>query len=103
MSDFVDVSDQKKRFKVSESTSHQYHPDTDDEEDSTDDEEIEVVSEANETDNDEEDIDPNNQLLGMTFEELAQSVSVVSTVSFATRHIKQSLVGCIQSGRSKRV
>ncbi|KAI4662681.1 uncharacterized protein J4E79_003990 [Alternaria viburni] len=73
-SDFLDISDQKKRFKVSETTSHQYHPDTDDEEDSTDDEEIEVVSEANETDNDEEDIDPNHQLLGMTFEELAQSI-----------------------------
>ena len=82
-SDFLDVSDQKKRFKVSETTSHQYHSNTDDE-DSTDDEEIEVVGEADETDDDEEDIDPTQQLLGMTFEELAQSVSVVSTVSFAT-------------------
>ncbi|KAI4635829.1 uncharacterized protein J4E87_000786 [Alternaria ethzedia] len=77
-SDFLDVSDQKKRFKVSETTSHQYHPDTD-EEDSTDDEEIEVVSEANETDSDEEDIDPNHQLLGMTFEELAQSPEGIAT------------------------
>jgi len=101
--DFIDVSDQKKRFKVSETTSHQYHPDTDDEEDSTDDEEIEAVSEATETDNDEEDIDSNHQLLGMTFEELAQSVSVVSTVSFATCNIKPPLVGCIQLGRRQRV
>ncbi|KAI4649594.1 hypothetical protein J4E93_003914 [Alternaria ventricosa] len=84
-SDFLDISDQKKRFKVSETTSHQYHLDTDDEEDSTDDEEIEVVSEANETDNDgEDDIESNHQLLGMTFEELAQSVSGVSTVPFTT-------------------
>ncbi|KAI4946595.1 hypothetical protein J4E91_007284 [Alternaria rosae] len=72
-SDFLDVSDQKKRFKVSESTSHQYHPDIDDEDYGTDDEEIEVGSEANGTDNDEEDGDSNHQLLGMTFEELAQS------------------------------
>ncbi|KAI4621564.1 hypothetical protein J4E80_003934 [Alternaria sp. BMP 0032] len=84
-SDFLDVSDQKKRFKVSETTSHQYHPDTDDEEDSTDDEEIEVVSEANETDNDEEDIDPNHQLLGMTFEELAQSFGISETLLSSIR------------------
>ncbi|KAI4924028.1 hypothetical protein J4E85_008187 [Alternaria conjuncta] len=85
MSDFVDVSDQKKRFKVSETTSHQYHPDTNDEEDSTDDEEIEVVSEANETDNDEDDIDPNHQLLGMTFEELAQSFGISETLLSSIR------------------
>ncbi|KAI4689386.1 uncharacterized protein J4E88_002738 [Alternaria novae-zelandiae] len=83
--DFLDISDQKTRFKVSETTSHQYHPDTDDEEDSTDDEEIEVVSEANETDNDEEDIDPNHQLLGMTFEELAQSFGISETLLSSIR------------------
>ncbi|KAI4908857.1 hypothetical protein J4E90_008594 [Alternaria incomplexa] len=83
--DFIDVSDQKKRFKVSETTSHQYHPDTDDEEDSTDDEEIEAVSEATETDNDEEDIDSNHQLLGMTFEELAQSFGISETLLSSIR------------------